>query len=97
MLVACEKTINGLHQCRWRRTLRLPPLLDEEDLGLVAFCFLGAVAFGAEELEDAGLPRRTEAVRRVGEELRREALAALPAAAMESASACARESAWSLA
>ena len=80
-------------QCLCLRTLSPLP---EPLLGLVLFvldCF-GALEVPEEEEEDLTRVVRAEAVRREGDALRRDALAAFPAAAMESASAAARESAF---
>ena len=56
-------------------------------------CF-GALEVSEEEEEDLTRVVRAEVVRREGDALRRAVLAALPAAAMESASAAAREAAF---
>lgn len=82
------------HQCRCRRTLSPPLLEDDEErclvallLGVLAALVLGALVLDALTDDDE---RREEAVRRVREDERRDDL---PAAAMESASAWAMESA----
>ena len=85
-------------QCLCLRTLSpLPePLLGLVALVLVLFvldCF-GALEVPEEEEEDLTRVVRAEVVRREGDALRRAVLAAFPAAAMESASAAAMESAF---